>query len=138
MWLQERNNYFLTLFFSIIKYSGMNIVIRIVLLILVSTTISQAQTLKGRISAQSGEPIPYSTVYIQELKQGATSNTKGDYEIKLPAGNYTVMYQSLGFEPVQFRITMSDKPVIKDVILTVQYYTIPEVRDKCFRRRSGI
>ncbi len=102
--------------------------IRILLFLFVSTSISHAQILKGRITSQSGDPIPYSTVYIQELKQGTTSNTKGDYELKLPAGKYTVMYQSLGFEPVIFSITLSDNTITKNVILPVQYYQIPEVR----------
>ena len=87
-----------------------------------------AQILKGKITNQSGDPIPYATVYIQELKQGTTSNTKGDYEIKLPAGKYTVTYQSLGFQPVYVNITLSDKTITKNVILPVQYYEIPEVR----------
>jgi len=106
----------------------MNHIIRIFLIIFISTPISQAQILRGKITNQSGDPIQYSTVYIQELKQGTTSNTKGDYEIRLPAGKYTVIYQSLGFEPVFVNITLSDKTIIKDVILPVQYYEIPEVR----------
>ena len=103
-------------------------IIRIFLIILISTPVSQAQILKGKITNPSGDPIQYSTVYIQELKQGTTSNTKGDYEIRLPAGKYTVIYQSLGFEPVFVNITLSDKTIIKNVILPVQYYEIPEVR----------
>jgi hypothetical protein len=106
----------------------MNHVIRILLFLFVATSISHAQVLKGRITSPSGDPIAYSTVYIQELKQGTTSNTKGDYEIKMPAGKYTVFYQSLGFEPVLFNITLTDKTITKDVILPVQYYQIPEVR----------
>ncbi len=90
--------------------------------------IANAQILKGRIINQSGDPVQYATVYIQELKQGTTANTKGDYEIRLPAGKYTVIYQSLGFEPVFVNITLTDKTVIKDVMLPVQYYEIPEVR----------
>ena len=90
--------------------------------------ISQAQILKGRISSQSGDPIQYATVYIQELRQGTTANTKGDYELRLPAGKYEIIYQSLGFEPVYVTISISDKTIIKDVQLQVQYYQIPEVR----------
>src|SRR5450759_4195628 len=103
-------------------------IIRIFLIILISTPVSEAQILKGKITNPSGDPIQYSTVYIQELKQGTTSNTKGDYEIRLPGGKYTVIYQSLGFEPVFVNITLSDKTIIKNVILPVQYYEIPEVR----------
>ena len=87
-----------------------------------------AQTLKGRITNQSGDPVQYATVYIQELRQGTTSNTKGDYEIRLPAGKYTVIYQSLGYQPVNLIINISDGAISKDVILPLQYYEIPEVR----------
>ena len=106
----------------------MNHIIRIFLLILISTPASQAQILKGRITNQSGDPIQYSTVYIQELKQGTTSNSKGDYEIRLPAGKYVVIYQNLGFQPVFVSIIISNKTITKDVVLPVQYYEIPEVR----------
>ena len=100
----------------------------IVLIILCTSFVLDAQILKGKITNQTGDPIQYSTIYIQELRQGTTSNTKGDYEIKLPAGKYTVAYQSLGFQPVYFNITLSDKTIKKNVILPVQYYEIPEVR----------
>ena len=89
---------------------------------------STAQVIKGRITNPSGESIPYATVYIRELKQGTTSNTLGDYEIKLPEGKYLVTYQSLGYEPVFLNVTLTDKTIIKDIILPLQYYQIPEVR----------
>src|SRR5512133_1635636 len=98
------------------------------LIILFTTSLLQAQILKGKIRNQSGQPVQYATVYIQELKQGTTSNTKGDYEIKLSAGNYTVTYQSLGYQPVFINIAISSATVSKDVMLPLQYYEIPEVR----------
>jgi len=100
----------------------------IILIILCTSILLDAQILKGKITNQSGDPIQYSTIYIQELRQGTTSNTKGDYEIRLPAGKYTVVYQSLGFQPVYVNITLSDKTISKDVILPLQYYEIPEVK----------
>jgi hypothetical protein len=100
----------------------------IFLILLIVTLSSRAQIIKGKITNQTGEPIPYATVYIQELKQGTTSNTRGDYEVRLPAGKYTVIYQSLGYEPVFVNTTLKDVVVIKNIILPVQYYQIPEVR----------
>jgi hypothetical protein len=97
-------------------------------ILFLSAIVTDAQTLKGKITNQSGDPIQYSTVYIQELKQGTTSNTKGDYEIRLPAGKYTVIYQSLGFAPVFIDIVLPDKIITKNVTLPIQYYEIPEVR----------
>jgi len=88
---------------------------------------SHSQIIKGKITNQKGEPIQYATVYIQELKQGTTSNTKGDYELRLPAGKYMLVYQSLGFEPIITNVTITDKTIIKDIILPEQFYEIPEV-----------
>ena len=87
-----------------------------------------AQVLKGTIKDSRGEAIPYATVYIQELKQGTTANTKGDYEIRLPAGKYTVIYESLGFEPDIRNIKLSGSILILNITLQVQTYEIPEVR----------
>ena len=95
---------------------------------LFASSLLPAQILKGRITNQSGDPIEYATVYIQELKQGTTSNTKGDYEINLPAGKYTVIYQSLGYQPVYFNLSLSGETILKDVTLPMQYYQVPEVR----------
>jgi hypothetical protein len=106
----------------------MKLFISAALIFLVTSSLSSAQILMGRITTQSGEPVQYATIYIQELRQGTTSNTKGDYELKLPAGKYSVVYQSLGYQPVYANIILSDKPLSKDVILPLQYYEIPEVR----------
>jgi hypothetical protein len=100
----------------------------IILILTVSFQVSHSQILKGKITNQNGEPIQYATVYIQELKQGTTANTKGDYELRLPAGKYMVIYQSLGFEPIFADITMAEMPIVKNITLPVQYYAIPEVR----------
>ena len=106
----------------------MNRALIISFIILFSSGSSYSQVLKGRITTESGDPIPYSTVFIQELKQGTTANTKGDYELKLPAGKYLVTYQSLGFSAVFYDLNITDETIIKNVILPVQYYEIPEVR----------
>ncbi len=65
---------------------GAKTLIQVVLLSLITATALESQVLKGRITDKSGQPVQYATVFIQELKQGTTSNAKGDYEIKLPSG----------------------------------------------------
>jgi hypothetical protein len=97
-------------------------------ILLSTSSLLHSQTLKGKITTQSGDPVQYATVYIEELRQGTTSNTKGDYEIRLPAGKYSVIYQSLGYQPVYVNLTLSGETVIKNVVLPLQYYEIPEVR----------
>ena len=99
----------------------------LVIILLVWPTV-KSQVLKGTITDRSGQPIQYATVYIQEIRQGTTSNAKGSYELKLPAGRYTVFYQSLGYEPYIINISLSDNTITRDVTLTEQYYRIPEVK----------
>ena len=89
---------------------------------------SLAQLLTGKITDTSGQPVQYATVFISELKEGTTSNTRGDYEIRLPAGNYTVYFQSLGYEPVILSITMASDTLRRDITLNEQIYQIGEVR----------
>jgi len=89
---------------------------------------ASAQVLKGRITNEAGDPVPYATVYIQEIRMGTTANTKGDYELKLDPGKYQVQYQSLGYGPLIAGITMTRETVVRNVILPLQYYMIPEVR----------
>jgi len=87
-----------------------------------------SQSIKGKITTESGNPIPYATVYIKELRQGTTAGTKGEYEIRIPEGRYLVTYQSLGYAPVIQEVSVSRQGSVKDVILPLQYYQIPEVR----------
>jgi hypothetical protein len=86
------------------------------------------QILKGKITNQSGEPIPYGTVYVEDLRLGTTANSAGIYEIRIPAGKNRVVYQSLGYAPYYADISAYDKTITKDVVLHRQYYEIPEVR----------
>lgn len=86
------------------------------------------QVLKGKITNTEGNPVPFATVYISEKKQGTTANIKGEYQINLLPGSYTVFYQSLGFSPDMRRITVGEEEKVVDVILQVQFYEIPEVR----------
>ncbi|HBC79018.1 MAG TPA: hypothetical protein DCZ51_10340 [Bacteroidales bacterium] len=106
----------------------MKLGIRLLILITFTGQLADAQVLKGKITDNSGQPVQYATVYIQELKQGTTSNTRGDYELRLPGGKYMVIYQSLGYEPVFVNIDLSDTVLIRNISLPEQIYEIPEVR----------
>ena len=45
-----------------------------------------AQGIRGRITNIQGEAIPFATIYIPDLSTGTTSNSDGNYELKLPGG----------------------------------------------------
>lgn len=97
------------------------------IILTVHTLAAESQILKGKITDKTGRPVEYATVFIQELKQGTTANARGDYEIKLPDGNYLVIYQSLGYEPFFATVGMAGRIIEKNIVLNEQYYEIPEV-----------
>ncbi|MCF8374621.1 MAG: TonB-dependent receptor [Bacteroidales bacterium] len=56
-------------------------------------------TLSGYVkSADTGEGLIGSTVYVTELKTGTATNVYGFYSLTLPKGKYTLQYSYIGYE----------------------------------------
>jgi hypothetical protein len=108
--------------------SAMKCALLSLFIFLFSCMLIPAQVLKGKITNASGEPVPYATIYIQEIRQGTAANAMGNYELRLSEGKYVVTYQCMGFAPQYFNIAISGQDFRKDVTLQMQYYQIPEVR----------
>ena len=92
----------------------------ILLLALLYPALSFAQLLKGRVVDENGRGVAYSSVYIGNIQQGISTNENGDFEIKMPAGTYSLIIQSMGYEALYreitvpqtegFLFTLSEKP----------------------------
>lgn len=82
-----------------------------------------AQTIKGYITNEFREPVPYANVLVQELGTGTTSDDQGYYELNLlTEGNYRLIFSSLGYtshkenviiglEPLELNISLSTSDV---------------------------
>ena len=58
--------------------------------------------IKGKITDINNAPLPFVSVYFDETVRGTTSNNDGDYELVAnQAGNYTVVFQFLGYKTVK-------------------------------------
>ncbi len=88
---------------------------------------SVAHNLKGNIKDKNGLPIPFATVFFKEASQGTTTNEKGDFEIVLPAGKYTVTYRSLGFSPKTETVNLSSLSKTISIVLEEQIQEIQEI-----------
>ncbi len=86
-----------------------------------------SQSVKGKITDTGGKAVAYATVYVQELRQGTTSNAGGEYELNIPSGKYLIFFQSLGYEPAIIDLTVGEETITRDVVLNEQFYEIPEV-----------
>ena len=88
---------YLYIFLSVLVLSG-----------IVKTNAQNYGTLRGFVTDSSnGEVLAYATIYIQETKQGSTTDTRGFYSIpSIPVGMHSVVFSFVGYFPkvVEVRI----------------------------------
>ena len=68
------------------------------LFLLTLCSLSSAAQLNGYLTDPTGESLPFANIYLKGTTTGTNSNTDGYYELKLPAGEQTVVFQYVGYE----------------------------------------
>ena len=53
--------------------------------------VSHASYIKGKVTDENGEALPFATVYIHNTTYGVTTNSIGNYFIELEPGNYSII-----------------------------------------------
>lgn len=53
----------------------------------------------GKLTDATGNALPFATVVVKGTTQGTSTNLEGFYALNLPAGNYTLIYQYIGYQP---------------------------------------
>ncbi|MBD0401616.1 TonB-dependent receptor [Flammeovirga sp. EKP202] len=89
---------------------NINSFLTLILLLISSYSFGQTKyTLSGQIKdASNGEDLPFATITVKEQKGvGVTANTYGYYSLSLPAGNYTVIYQYIGYNVIEKSIELN-------------------------------
>jgi hypothetical protein len=98
-----------------------------ILSIFTASFYSSAQGIKGHISNSNGEPISFASIYVPKLSSGTTSNLEGNYELKIPEGKWTILFQYLGYQTVTQEVKVEKSVQKIDVTLSAQSYVIPEI-----------
>ncbi len=82
---------------------------------LLINTFSQNYTISGYVrDDNSGEELLYSTIYVEEIKQGFSTNQYGFYSISLKKGTYNLTFSFLGYET-----TTQNVQLIKNTSLNI-------------------
>lgn len=66
---------------------------------------SYAQKIHGTVFSDTGDLLPYASVTVKGSSIGASANNKANFSFSLPAGNYTLVCQYIGY-------TASEKQII--------------------------
>lgn len=83
-----------------------------VLLLLISAN-AYSSYVKGLVTEESGEPMPYTSVYVKNSTYGTATNIKGEYFLELDPGTYTIVFSFIGFESYEKQITVTNSNAIK-------------------------
>jgi hypothetical protein len=70
---------------------------KLLLLLFITQNVFAVSGLKGKIKNEKGEVMPYASVLVKGTEIGTMANENGDYEIKLKAGSYEVVFQYIGY-----------------------------------------
>ena len=88
----------------------------IVFFMLFTSLLVEAQSgiIKGKVSdAQTAQPLPFASVYVNYTTIGTYANDKGEFLLKnLPPGSYDIVVSYIGHKPYQAHINLSDSAEI--------------------------
>ena len=88
---------------------------------------SLAQGIKGTIKDDNGEALPFASIYVKEVGSGTSSNLDGFYEYRLPAGNYQVTYQFMGYATVIKNIKVGSGFETVNIVMKPQVINLASV-----------
>jgi len=87
-----------------------------------------AGILKGKITDEKGERLPFATVYIEGTTTGVNANGNGDYELTVGPGLYKVICQYVGYKQTIFNLSVTGPETIThNFVLSAQHLSISEV-----------
>ncbi len=111
-----------------IKKSGWYPHLMLLLLFLLAGSLSNAALIKGRVTDDKNEPLPFATIFIKGTNIGVTSNDNGYYELKTDPGTYQVVGQYIGYRTATKSITVTNDGITElNFKLAPEQYQIKEV-----------
>lgn len=89
-----------------------------------------AQGIEGTVMSQDGEPLPFASIFIVNLKNGSSCNINGQYKLNLPAGTHAVQVKYIGYETQQVQVEVKDEWKTLNFRLKAQTFALKEVQVK--------
>jgi len=85
---------------------------------------AQTYRLSGKIVDESKKPVSFASIYIRNTTYGSTANDDGNYEFKLKAGTYTVVYRYVGYLEHTEKVTISSGDVERNIVLESEPFAL--------------
>lgn len=81
------------------------------------TTWAQGTMISGKVISTDKSEIDFATVYLKGTNYGCTTNEKGLYHLKAPAGKYTLIVSAIGYETSERQVVLADGERLKQNIV---------------------
>jgi hypothetical protein len=106
----------------------MRLTLTILICFLFSAVVAQ-HTIKGRVlNAETGAPVPGSSVFVTNTSRGTTSNIEGEFILTdVPAGKHELVISSIGFETNVFSFSDDQLPLQLKVLMQIKVKELSNV-----------
>jgi hypothetical protein len=91
-------------------------------------SITFGQGISGMITDTNGLPLPYTNIFVPELKKGTTSNAEGNYFLPLPQGNWKIEFRNIGYTTHEQYVETGEQDIRMDVAMDERKYRIGEIK----------
>lgn len=82
----------------------------IMLMAIISTSAMMAQiVLSGKVLDTEKMPVDFATVRLKGTQQGCSTDERGIYHLKVPAGEHVLVVSSVGYETVEKHVSLSSE-----------------------------
>lgn len=96
------------------------------LLLLFQATKAQQHQVTGKISDNTGEIIPFTSVLVKNTNISVSANADGIYKLNLDKGSLVLIYKAIGFKTIEQTIEIS-KDMVVNITLAPETYTLNDV-----------
>jgi hypothetical protein len=102
---------------------------RLLVFLLLGPLVSHAGIIKGRVSGTNNEALAFANVAVRGTATSTGSNDQGQYQLRVPAGQYQLVFQYVGYRPrtETVRVPAGDSTVVLNVALVPESYNLTEV-----------
>ncbi|MFB9843246.1 DUF5686 and carboxypeptidase regulatory-like domain-containing protein [Mucilaginibacter ginsenosidivorans] len=92
----------------------------------ICTAASAQVTLSGKITDQSGNSVPFASIYVKTTTKGTSANSEGEYTLKLQPGRYEILYRAVGYKQESRAVDLKTNTVL-NITLNAEVYQLSDV-----------
>ena len=91
-------------------------------------SISNFAQIKGTITDEKGNPLPFVSVFEENTYSGTTANEQGKYQLNIKeVGKNKIVFQYLGFKTQKVAISGDSKTIVLDIKMQEESFALNEV-----------